>query len=110
MASPSELGFKKRIANSKVLPEFFAELETQEFPAEIVKANYPEAVQRWEQFGCTQSVPWIWVMFAELCLVSFLSPTAVLRPMPSITVYAVLWFFLCSSGCHVDVQFAASLW
>ena len=98
MASPSELGFKKRIANSKVLPEFFAELETQEFPAEIVKANYPEAVQRWEQLGCTQSVPWIWVMFAELCLVSFLSPTAVLRPMPSITVYAVLWFFFVHPG------------
>lgn len=98
MASAAELTFKKRIASTRVLPDFFAELETQEFPTDLVKANYPEAVQRWEALGCTQSVPWMWVMFAELCLVTFLSPTAALRPIPSITVYAVLWFFFVHPG------------
>ena len=97
-SAPTVEQFKRKIAGTELLSNFFGELEALEFPEALVREHYPEACQRWQLLGGTQSTPWTWVMFAELCLASFLSPTAVLRPIQSIQVYAVLWFFFVHPG------------
>lgn len=94
----AEQHFKKKVAGTKVISHFFTELEAEDFPTEVLETSYPEAVARWKLIGTTQSCSWIWVMFAELCLVSFLAPTAVLMPIPSIVIYGVLWFFFLHPG------------
>ena len=81
-----------------MVPDFFGELEAENFPTALLQHHYPDYVKRWELIGATQSCPWMWVMFAELCFVSFLAPTAVLKPLPSIFVYGVLWFFFVHPG------------
>ena len=109
MAAHAETAFKKRVQDSAVLQDFFRELEAQPFPGDILRENYAEAVARWELLGHTQSTPWMWVMFAELCLVSFLAPTAALRPIPSITVLRSPVVLLCPSWLNVDQQPAAAV-
>ena len=98
MAAQAEQNFKRKIHGTNHIVNFFTELEAERFPEEIVSEHYPDAVARWKTLGLTQSTPWMWVMLLELCMVSFLAPTAALRPIPSITVYAVLWFFLSILG------------
>lgn len=98
MAAQAEQNFKRKIHGTNHIVNFFTELEAERFPEEIVSEHYPDAVARWKTLGLTQSTPWMWVMLLELCMVSFLAPTAALRPIPSITIYAVLWFFLVHPG------------
>ena len=97
-SAPTVEQFKRKIAGTELLSNFFGELEALEFPEAFIREHYPEACERWQLLGGAQSTPWMWVMFAELCLASFLSPTAVLRPIQSIQVYAVLWFFFARPG------------
>lgn len=94
----AEQHFKKKVAGTRVISDFFTELEAEDFPTDLFETSYPEAVARWKLIGTTQSCSWKWVMFAELCLVSFLAPTAVLMPIPSIVIYGVLWFFFLHPG------------
>lgn len=63
MAAQAESAFKKRVQETAVLQDFSRELETRIFQKTTM---------------C--------VMLAELCLVSFLAPTAALWPIPPITV------------------------
>ena len=63
-AQQAEQIFKKKVQNSKQVEDFFIELEAQEFPEAIVRENYPEAVQRWELLGKTQTIRWeLWHPF-----------------------------------------------
>lgn len=98
MAAQAEQSFKKKVQGTNQVANFFSELEAQRFPEEMVKDNYPEAHSRWVQLGHTQSTPWQWVMMLELSMVAFLAPTAALRPIQSITIYAVLWVFFLHPG------------
>ena len=98
MAAQAEQSFKKKVHGTNQISDFFSELESQRFPEEMVREHYPEAFARWVQLGHTQSTPWQWVMMLELCMVAFLAPTAALRPIPSITIYAVLWVFFVHPG------------
>jgi hypothetical protein len=98
MAAQAELAFKRKIQGTDQITNFFMELEALRIPEEMVREQYPQAFVRWQTLGRTQSTPWTWVMMLELCLVSFLAPTAALRPIPSITVYAILWFFFVHPG------------
>ena len=81
-----------------MISDFFTELEAEDFPTDLFEQHYPEAMERWKLIGITQSCSWIWVMFTEICLVSFLAPTAVLTPIPSVVIYGVLWFFFLHPG------------
>ena len=77
MASLTVEQFKKRLAGTDLVSNFFGELEALQFPEDVICEHYPEALERWQLLGATQSTPWMWVMLAELCLASFLAPTAV---------------------------------
>lgn len=98
MASLTVEQFKKRLVGTDLVSNFFGELEALQFPEDVIREHYPEALERWQLLGATQSTPWMWVMLAELCLASFLAPTAVLKPIDSISVYAVLWLFFVHPG------------
>ena len=78
--------------------EFFRKLESLQFPDQRFRELIPWAVQRWEAIGGLESVPWQWIMFLELCLCSFLVPTAVLIPDPGIKLYALIWAFILHPG------------
>ena len=94
----AEQHFKKKVAGTRMISDFFTELEAEDFPTDLFEQHYPEAMERWKLIGITQSCSWIWVMFTEICLVSFLAPTAVLTPIPSVVIYGVLWFFFLHPG------------
>ena len=101
MASLTVEQFKKRLAGTDLVSNFFGELEALQFPEDVIREHYPEALERWQLLGATQSTPWMWVMLAELCLASFLAPTAVLKPIDSISVYAKSMLF---SGSSLFIQ------
>ena len=78
--------------------EFFRKLESLQFPEQRFRELIPWAVQRWEAIGALESVPWHWIMFLELCLCSFLVPTAVLIPDPGIKLCGLIWAFILHPG------------
>ena len=89
---------KKKLCTHEAVQDFFRDLEAIPFPTDIIAESCPGAVERWQQIAATQSVPWMWVMAAELVLSGFLAPTAVLFPVQSITVYPLLWLFFLHPG------------
>ena len=87
--------FKK---NKNLANEFFTNVEGESFPHELLLECYPDAVDMWKKIGLTQNVPYEWVMMMELGMVSFLTPTAVLYPIESVTIYFLVWLFFCHPG------------
>lgn len=47
----AEQHFKKKVAGTKVISDFFTELEAEDFPTEVLETSYPEAVARWKLIG-----------------------------------------------------------
>lgn len=85
--------------------EFFQLIEQRvPFPAQALEALIPPGLlQHWKDMGTTQSVAWPWVMICELSLVSFLTPNARFQPLPSFSVYSLMWiFFLHPGSCHTS--------
>lgn len=85
--------------------EFFQMIEQRvPFPAQDFEALLPcDLLRHWKDMGATQSVAWPWVMLCELCLVSFLTPNARFQPLPSFSVYSLMWvFFLHPGSCHTS--------
>ena len=74
----------KKLKGEGVVNGFFQDLETVEFPAEKLKALYPQLVGEWEVIAKLESVPWPWVCLLELSLAGFLAPTACLYLFSSI--------------------------
>ena len=88
----------KKLKGEGVVNGFFQDLETVEFPAEKLKALYPQLVGEWEVIAKLESVPWPWVCLLELSLAGFLAPTACLYPIETIPIYSLTWPFLLHPG------------
>ena len=88
----------QKLANQDLLNRFFDDLEVTAIDKGKITECFPSLVADWELQGKTLSVPWDWVMILELMLVAFLSPTAILKPIETISIYAVVWCFLLHPG------------
>ena len=76
----------------------FRDLESENFPTDRFEQIIGGLVARWKLVGDTKSVPWQWVMLAELALTSFCASTALLLPEEGIKVYALIWAFYLHMG------------
>ena len=76
----------------------------ESFPHDALAKEYPQTVEEWKTISETQNVPHEWVMFAELGMVSFVTPTAVLQSNPSTCT-----LLLGSSSCTLGARNTSNL-
>ena len=100
MATPQQLQdrVKNLLRNPEIVTSFFERCELTPFPEGEIRRLFPDLVDEWEIIGQAYSVPWVWVMLQELAISSFLSPTAILFPTPSIRVFCMVWWFILHPG------------
>ena len=89
-----------RLESRDVVNKFCDDLEQHPFDKDGLRDVYPRLMDRWKLIGKTQSVAWDWAMMTKLSVVSFLYPTAVLKPLESTHIYGVVWNFLLHLGTH----------
>ena len=91
--------------SERQIAEFFAKLDEQHpFPEAAFRELLPEEfIANWSAIGGSQSVPWPWIMVAELQLAGFLAPNARFLPLPSMKIYANDWMaYLHMGSCHAS--------
>ena len=91
--------------SERQIAEFFAKLDEQHpFPEAAFRELLPEEfIANWSAIGGSQSVPWPWIMVAELQLAGFLAPNARFLPLPSMKIYANDWMaYLHMGSCHTS--------
>ena len=96
--SASLLDMLKKLKGEGVVNGFFQDLETVEFPAEKLKALYPQLVGEWESHCQARVRSMAMGLPARVVACRFLAPTACLYPIGTIPIYSLTWPFLLHPG------------
>ena len=97
MSSSVEI-VRRALASDATKADLFRALEADPFDLGPVAELFPELAQEWQAVGNAMQVPWQFVMLLDLELAAALAPTAVLFPLPTLQIHAVLWWFLFHPG------------